>query len=189
MSMCLYAWREWDEERKEYDEKRCTKETWEDSDRFCIFHDPSPEKSVDLFREKLEEQMKSETEEHDFIGYCFPVGWDFSGMELKIDVSFNGATFQGAADFAGMEFEGNVDFREATFQDVDFREELSLNFSITTFKDFGYCLYYSIVTFTTLGYGDIHPLGYSHLIASVEALTGAFSMALIVVVFARKIMR
>ena len=65
----------------------------------------------------------------------------------------------------------------------------SLNPSYTIFKDFGYCLYYSVVTFTTLGYGDIHPLGYSHLIASVEALTGAFFMALFVVVFARKMMR
>ncbi len=65
----------------------------------------------------------------------------------------------------------------------------SLNFSITTFKDFGYCLYYSVVTFTTLGYGDIHPLGHSHIFASVEALTGAFFMALFVVVFARKMMR
>ena len=64
----------------------------------------------------------------------------------------------------------------------------SLNSSYTTFKDFGYCMYYSVVTFTTLGYGDIYPLGYSHLFASVEALTGAFFMALFVV-FARKVMR
>ncbi|MBU7025782.1 MAG: two pore domain potassium channel family protein [Theionarchaea archaeon] len=68
-------------------------------------------------------------------------------------------------------------------------ELYELNFSYTTCKDFGYCLYYSIVTFTTLGYGDIHPLGYSHIIASVEALTGAFFIALFVVVFARKMMR
>jgi hypothetical protein len=40
-----------------------------------------------------------------------------------------------------------------------------------------------VVTFTTLGYGDIHPVGYSHYVASVEALTGAFFMALFVVVF------
>ena len=71
---------------------------------------------------------------------------------------------------------------------IDYSWE-SLNFSYTTFKDFGYCLYYSVVTFTTLGYGDIHPRGYSHIIASAEALTGAFFMALFVVVFARKMMR
>jgi hypothetical protein len=65
----------------------------------------------------------------------------------------------------------------------------SLNLNTETLKDFGYCMYYSIMTFTTLGYGDIHPLGYSHILASAEALTGAFFMALFVVVFARKMMR
>ena len=65
----------------------------------------------------------------------------------------------------------------------------SLSLSITTFKDFYYCFYYSVVTFTTLGYGDIHPLGHSHTFAFLEALTGAFFMALFVVVFARKMMR
>jgi hypothetical protein len=65
----------------------------------------------------------------------------------------------------------------------------SLNLSIETLKDFGYCLYYSIVTSTTLGYGDIHPLGYSHIMASAEALIDAFFMALFVLVFGRKMMR
>jgi uncharacterized protein YjbI with pentapeptide repeats len=65
----------------------------------------------------------------------------------------------------------------------------SLTLSIETLKDFGYCLYYSVVTFTTLGYGDIHPLGCNHVFASLESLLGAFFMALFVVVFARKMMR
>lgn len=65
----------------------------------------------------------------------------------------------------------------------------SLNLCITTFKDFGYCVYYSVVTFTTLGYGDIHPLGWSHIFASFEAFIGAFFMALFVLVFGRKMMR
>jgi hypothetical protein len=47
-----------------------------------------------------------------------------------------------------------------------------------------------VVTFTTLGYGDIHPLGFSsHAIAFSEAFIGAFFIALFVVVFARKMMR
>jgi hypothetical protein len=46
-----------------------------------------------------------------------------------------------------------------------------------------------VVTFTTLGNGDIHPVGYSHYLASAEALTGAFFMALFVVVFVRKMAR
>lgn len=65
----------------------------------------------------------------------------------------------------------------------------SLSLNTETLRDFGYCLYYSIVTFTTFGYGDIHPLGCSHIVASLEALAGAFFMALFVVVFARKMMR
>lgn len=50
------------------------------------------------------------------------------------------------------------------------------------------CLYFSTVTFTTLGYGDFRPLeGWSRLIAGVEAFTGAFMMALFVYTFARRI--
>lgn len=46
--------------------------------------------------------------------------------------------------------------------------------------------YFSIVTFTTLGYGDIAPLGLARLFAVVEAFSGSFIMALYVVVFVRK---
>ncbi len=31
------------------------------------------------------------------------------------------------------------------------------------------CLYYSVVTFTTLGYGDFTPIGISRAIAAIEA--------------------
>jgi hypothetical protein len=34
------------------------------------------------------------------------------------------------------------------------------------------CLYYSIVTFTTLGYGDFYPTGIGRAVAAIEALTG-----------------
>ena len=66
----------------------------------------------------------------------------------------------------------------------------SLDFCWNMVPDFYYCFYYSVVTFTTLGYGDIHPVGYySHAIAFSEAFIGAFFMALFVVVFTRKMMR
>jgi hypothetical protein len=54
---------------------------------------------------------------------------------------------------------------------------------------FGDCLYFSIVTFTTVGYGDVVPLGLAKAVSAVEALSGNFIMALFVVVFVRKLAR
>lgn len=51
------------------------------------------------------------------------------------------------------------------------------------------CFYYSVVTFTTLGYGDFTPMGWSRAVAASEAFTGAFSMALFIFVFVRKMTR
>lgn len=50
--------------------------------------------------------------------------------------------------------------------------------------------YFSVVTFTTLGFGDIHPATFpGKLAAMAEALIGAFMMALFVLVFGRKMLR
>ena len=52
------------------------------------------------------------------------------------------------------------------------------------------CMYFSVVTFTTLGFGDISPVtDAGRAIASVEAFTGAFMIALFVLVFGRKMIR
>lgn len=51
------------------------------------------------------------------------------------------------------------------------------------------CLYYSVVTFTTLGYGDLVPIGFARVLAAFEAFTGSFTMALFVVVFVKKMTR
>ncbi len=50
-------------------------------------------------------------------------------------------------------------------------------------------LYFSVVTFTTLGYGDLHPTESLRLLAAGEALAGAFLMAMFVVILARKFTR
>ncbi len=47
-------------------------------------------------------------------------------------------------------------------------------------------LYFSVVTFTTLGYGDFRPIGTVRILASVEALLGIFLIALFIFAFARK---
>ncbi|WP_108651663.1 ion channel [Dongshaea marina] len=54
---------------------------------------------------------------------------------------------------------------------------------------FSECLYYSVVTFTTLGYGDFIPIGSSRMVAAIEAFTGSFTIALFVVVFVKKMTR
>lgn len=53
----------------------------------------------------------------------------------------------------------------------------------------GTCLYFSIVTFTTLGYGDMRPIPELRFWAGLEALIGAFLMALFVVAMSRKFTR
>ncbi|PUZ92369.1 potassium transporter Kef, partial [Vibrio vulnificus] len=50
-------------------------------------------------------------------------------------------------------------------------------------------VYFSVVTFTTLGYGDISPVGLARFIAALEAFLGSFTMALFVVVFVKKMTR
>ena len=42
------------------------------------------------------------------------------------------------------------------------------------------CIYFSIVTFTTLGYGDLHPVGTARAIAAAEALLGYMCMGLLI---------
>ena len=49
------------------------------------------------------------------------------------------------------------------------------------------CLYFSVVTFTTLGYGDFQPaVGLSRFFVSLESIIGAITMALFVYTFARR---
>ena len=52
-------------------------------------------------------------------------------------------------------------------------------------------LYFSTITFTTLGYGDLHPAadGYCRLVAMIEAIAGASLMALFVVCLAKRFSR
>ena len=55
---------------------------------------------------------------------------------------------------------------------------------------FSECLYFSMVTFTTLGFGDYQPrLGTARILAASEALVGAVLLAYLVVVISRRIMR
>ncbi|MCG9697650.1 ion channel [Shewanella sp. Isolate11] len=79
--------------------------------------------------------------------------------------------------FTGLNYDGHIHI-------FKFSNEFGTNIKL-----FLNCLYYSVVTFTTLGYGDFTPIGYSRAIAAMEAFTGSFTIALFVVVFVKKMTR
>ena len=79
--------------------------------------------------------------------------------------------------FAGLNYQGQL---YAVSIDASLSENISILLS---------CLYYSVVTFTTLGYGDFTPIGLSRALAAIEAFTGSFTIALFVVVFVKKMTR
>ncbi|MXR70648.1 pentapeptide repeat-containing protein [Shewanella sp. JBTF-M18] len=79
--------------------------------------------------------------------------------------------------FTGLNYDGNIHV-------FNWQNDLATNLAL-----FFNCVYYSVVTFTTLGYGDFTPIGYSRAIAAVEAFTGSFTIALFVVVFVKKMTR
>lgn len=54
---------------------------------------------------------------------------------------------------------------------------------------FGNALYFSIVTFTTLGYGDFKPIASMRWLSATEAILGATLMALFIVALSRKFSR
>ena len=76
---------------------------------------------------------------------------------------------------------------------IDYNLSLDFMWGIINFNswigDFGACLYTSVITFTTLGYGDVRPIGLSRFVASVEAGFGIIMTALFIFVFTRKMLR
>jgi uncharacterized protein YjbI with pentapeptide repeats len=113
MGRCSYTWEEWDEEKSDFVRRRCLEETWSRSEKFCIFHDPSPDKDGEQFEEKLREKLAGK--DYFFDGYFFPE-IDFRNEVFEGKVFFNNATFQDAALFIGATFQENADFSGATFQ-------------------------------------------------------------------------
>jgi hypothetical protein len=72
-----------------------------------------------------------------------------------------------------------------------FASAITIFFAKSHFKGIGSILgawYYTIVTFTTLGYGDTYPLDWlGRLIAGIIAMVGYLSLALLIYLFTRKI--
>jgi hypothetical protein len=61
--------------------------------------------------------------------------------------------------------------------------------SIDTLRTLGRSLYFSTITFSTLGYADVAPVGWGRAVATVESFIGALSMAYLVSVLSRRAIR
>jgi hypothetical protein len=49
--------------------------------------------------------------------------------------------------------------------------------------------YHSAITFFTIGYGDVYPLGFSRIVSGLEGFMGVFMMSYFTVAFVRKVLR
>jgi hypothetical protein len=49
--------------------------------------------------------------------------------------------------------------------------------------------YHSAITFFTIGYGDVYPMGLSRIISGLEGFMGVFMMSYFTVAFVRKVLR
>ena len=111
--------------RQELDGYSCPKPEWP-GERYCIFHNPNPDKDHRLFREQLKLEM-----EQCFIGYIFPRGFTFPLIDFH-DADFAFSQFYGSADFQEKVFSGATNFHYATFHEgatfTNSRFEADVNF-------------------------------------------------------------
>ncbi len=61
--------------------------------------------------------------------------------------------------------------------------------SLNLINKLGLSMYHSAITFLTIGYGDIYPMGSLRLWSSIEGFLGLFLMAYFTISFARKVLR
>lgn len=69
---------------------------------------------------------------------------------------------------------------------VQFDNDLSV---LENVKQYGHCLYFSVITITTTGYGDYVPSLHSRPVSVLESFLGAFLIAVLVMVFGLRMMR
>ncbi|MCK4310012.1 MAG: pentapeptide repeat-containing protein [Methanomicrobia archaeon] len=97
----------------------CNEPIWEESDEYCIFHDPDPNKDKVLFEQKLKEKIeRGDTDSYDFSGFVFPAPIDFSKYTSTfIDADFSNAVFEEEVNFKGATFKGEeTKFRNTVFK-------------------------------------------------------------------------
>lgn len=65
---------------------------------------------------------------------------------------------------------------------------VNASYAMSILERAGRSVYFSIVTFSTVGYGDLHPIGFMRFVANAEALLGLVVMGLFIVSLTRKFM-
>ena len=84
---------------------------------------------------------------------------------------------------------GYIFYKTATLDGTGFISWHESQYFLENLEAFANSVYFSAVTFSTLGYGDIVPTGIGRFLATLEAFIGHFSIALFVVVFVRRMTR
>lgn len=80
---------------------------------------------------------------------------------------------------------------ESIFTKSYLKNSLLIDVNIITFvKDYFKCLYFSVVTFTTIGFGDVVPITkWGKLLVMIEAVSSIFLINIFTATFIRKIIR
>lgn len=86
--------------------------------------------------------------------------------------------------FAGIQGDGYA--RPITWENAIDTSSSAVEIATDLLATFGNSIYFSTVTFTTLGYGDMRPLAWGKGLATVESFLGSLLMALLVFVLGRR---
>lgn len=99
---------------------------------------------------------------------------------LTLMIPLKMGTRQGSFNSIFYTYIGTMLFSIIIFANIYFKEGLYISGVITNI-DFWDALYFSITTWTTLGYGDFSPTPACRLITSIEAILGYYAMAIFIV--------
>jgi hypothetical protein len=183
-----------------HNDKACGRELYDNE--HCISHseDYEGKKSLfnDAFRKEFERQKKCE-KEYDFSGFLFPDKIQFASGTFDKDIYFQRSVFLKYVNFRDARFLELASFTRWALWSLFFAVFFAILYMIigpdsfmsnpgkyTWFSFF----YYSIVTFTTLGLGDINPIKWlTEIIVTVEVILGYLMLGGLISILANKLAR